>query len=260
MDLGAETLFRLDGRTALITGANSGIGEAVARLLAEAGADIAVAIQPGTDASRVIDHLQGLGRRAQVFEADLNDVPEIERMVQAATGWLGRLDILGNIAGVGLGGPILEMTARDWDLTLNINTRAVYFMAQAAARVMIPQGGGKIVNIASVNAFRGFPYGSLYNLSKAAVVSMTQTMAAEWAPDHILVNAIAPGWTETQMLAGMSPARAQWVLDHVPLGRRAQPSEIAAMVLFLASPASEYATGQTFAVDGGFLASALWGL
>ncbi len=259
MTASVETLFRLDGKKALITGANSGIGASTACLMAAAGADIAVAIQPGGDPTQTVDSIRRAGRRAEVFEADLSDISEIYRLVQQASDWLGGLHILGNIAGVGLGGPILDMTMRDWDLTMNINARAVYFAAQAAARIMRDQGGGKIINIASCNAYRGFTNGSLYNLSKAAVVSMTQTMATEWAPDHINVNAIAPGWTETAMLKGMPPKRAQWVLANVPLGRRALPDEIAPMALFLASAASDYATGQTFAVDGGFLAAGLWG-
>ena len=259
MTLSVEALFDLIGKKALITGANSGIGAATACLMATAGADIAVAIQPGTDPTQVIDTIRSTGQRAEVFEADLNDIGEINRLVKQASEWLGGLHILGNIAGVGLGGPILDMTALDWDLTMNVNARAVYFVAQAAARIMRDQGGGKIINMASCNAYRGFTNGSLYNLSKAAVVSMTQTMAAEWAPYHIYVNAIAPGWTETAMLQGMPPNRAQWVLANVPLGRRALPEEIAPMILFLASAASDYATGQTFVVDGGFLAAGLWG-
>ncbi|MCC7362396.1 MAG: SDR family oxidoreductase [Anaerolineales bacterium] len=252
-------MFRLEGKKALITGANTGIGEAIANLLAEAGADIAVAIQPGTDPSRVLGYIQGLGRRAKVFEADLNDIDAIHRLAEQANAWLGGLHILGNIAGIGVGGPILNMTLADWDKTLNINTRAVYFMAQAAARLMKDQGGGKIINIASVNAFRGFTDGSLYNLSKAAVVSMTQTMAAEWAPYHINVNAIAPGWIDTNMTMGMPDGRKKWVLDNVPMARRGQPSEIAPMALFLASAASDYVTGATHAVEGGFLNAGMWG-
>lgn len=254
-----DALFRLDGQKALITGANTGIGEAIAQLYAAAGADIAVAIQPGTDPSRVVAHIRGLGRRAEVFEADLNDVAQIHRLAAQANAWLGGLNILGNIAGIGVGGPILDMTPADWDKTLNINTRAVYFMAQAAARLMKDQGGGKIINIASVNAYRGFTDGSLYNLSKAAVVSMTQTMGAEWAPYHIQVNAIAPGWTDTNMTRGMPPGRTQWILDNVPMARRAQPDEIAPMALFLASRASDYVTGATHPVEGGFLNAGMWG-
>jgi len=252
-------MFSLEGKTALITGANTGIGEATANLFAEAGADIALAIQPGTDAQQVSTYVRGLGRRAEVFEADLTDIPQIHRLVAQAAEWLGSLHVLGNIAGIGVGGPIFDMTLEDWDRTLNINTRAVYFVAQAAARVMRDQGGGKIINIASVNAYRGFTDGSIYNLSKAAVVSMTQTMAAEWAPYHIGVNAIAPGWTDTQMTMGMPAGRKQWVLANVPMSRRAVPSEIAPMALFLACAASDYATGATFPVDGGFLNAGMWG-
>jgi len=218
-----------------------------------------VAIQPGTDPSRVVTAVRRLGRQAEVFEADLNDLAQIQQLAARAYDWLGGLHILGNIAGVGVGGPILNMTQDDWDHTLNINTRAVYFMAQAAARIMKAHGGGKIINIASVNAFRGFPGGSLYNLSKAAVVSMTQVMGAEWAPYHINVNAIAPGWTDTNMTARMPADRRQWVLENVPMARRAQPNEIAPMALFLACAASDYATGATFPVDGGYLNAGMWG-
>ncbi len=258
MSSSVENLFRLDGKKALITGANTGIGAATARLFAEAGADIAVAIQPGTDPGAVVGDIQKLGRRAEVFEADLYDLDQIQKLTDHANTWLGGLNILGNIAGIGVGGPILSMTLADWDKTLNINTRAVYFMAQASARLMKDQGGGKIINIASVNAYRGFTDGSLYNISKAAVVSMTQVMASEWAPFKINVNAIAPGWTDTNMTRGMAPARKQWVLDNVPMARRAQPDEIAPMALFLASSASDYVTGATHAVDGGYLNAGMW--
>lgn len=259
MSPSVETLFRLDGKKALITGANTGIGEATANLFAQAGADIAVAIQPGTDPSRVVAYIRSLGRRAEVFEADLNEVAQIQRLADQANGWLGGLNILGNIAGIGVGGPILDMTLEDWDRILNINSRAAFFMAQAAARLMKAQGGGKIINIASVNAYRGFTDGALYNLSKAAVVSMTQSMGAEWAPFHINVNAIAPGWTDTNMTRGMPPGRTQWIIDNVPMARRAQPNEIAPMALFLASSASDYVTGATHPVDGGYLNGGMWG-
>lgn len=254
-----ETLFRLDGKKALITGANAGIGETTARLFAEAGADIAIVVRPGSDPSHLVAHIRGLGRQAEVFEADLTDVDQIHTVVENANKLMGRLDILGNIAGIGVGGPILDMTLEDWDRTLSINTRSVYFMSQAAARLMKDQGGGKIINIASVNAYRGFTDGSLYNLSKAAVVSMTQSMASEWAMYNINVNAIAPGWTETKMINGMPAGRKKWILENVPMARRAQTPEIAPMALFLASPASDYVTGATHVVDGGFLNAGMWG-
>lgn len=254
-----DTLFRLDGKKALITGANSGIGEATARLFAEAGADIAIVVRPGSDPSQLVAHIRSLGRQADVFEADLTDVAQIQRVVENANQTMGGLNILGNIAGIGVGGPILDMTLEDWDRTLSINTRSVYFMAQAAARLMKDQGGGKIINIASVNAYRGFTDGSLYNLSKAAVVSMTQSMGAEWAIYNINVNAIAPGWTETKMINGMPAGRKNWILENVPMARRAQTPEIAPMALFLASPASDYVTGATHVIDGGFLNAGMWG-
>lgn len=254
-----KTLFRLDGKKALITGANSGIGEATARLFAEAGADIAVVVRPGSDPSQIVTHIRSFGRQAHIFEADLTDVTQIHRVVENANASMGGLNILGNIAGIGVGGPILDMTLEDWDRTLSINTRSVYFMAQAAACLMKDQGGGKIINIASVNAYRGFTDGSLYNLSKAAVVSMTQSMGAEWAIYNINVNAIAPGWTETKMINGMPAGRKNWILENVPMARRARTPEIAPMALFLASSASDYVTGATHVIDGGFLNAGMWG-
>lgn len=143
-----ETLFRLDGKKALITGARTGIGEAIARLFAEAGADTALVVRPGTDASQILAYISSPGRQADMFEADLTDVAQIHRVVENANETIGGLNILGNIAGIGVGGPILDMTLEDWDRTLSINTRSVYFMAQAAARLMKDQGGGKIINIA----------------------------------------------------------------------------------------------------------------
>jgi NAD(P)-dependent dehydrogenase (short-subunit alcohol dehydrogenase family) len=250
--------LRLDGRIALVTGASHGIGEGMALAFAEAGADLALAARSQPDLERVALRVRELGRRALVVPTDVADLGALQPLIDRTVGELGAIDVLANVAGVSFRKNILDCTLADWDYVLNIHLRSVYFISQAAVRVMQRQQRGKIINIASMNSYRGYQGLSLYGLAKAAVLQLTKTMAVEWAEHNIHVNAIAPGWIETPMLSTMAQSRKQWVLDHTPQHRMGSPEDIAALALYLASPASDFVTGQTYAVDGGFTAGHPW--
>jgi 2-deoxy-D-gluconate 3-dehydrogenase len=250
--------LRLDGRVALVTGASHGIGEAIALAYAEAGADVALAARSVDDLERVAGLVRERGRRALVAPADMGDLAVMTPLVERVTGALGRLDILAAVAGVTRRKAIVDATLDDWEAVVNVNLRGVYFMSQAAARVMLAQGHGKIIHIASMTSYRGFDGISLYGLTKTAILSLTRMQAVEWAPRNIQVNAIAPGWIDTPMTSSMAPARRRWVEEHVPQGKYGTPDDIAPMALYLASPAADYVTGQIFPVDGGFLAGNPW--
>jgi 2-dehydro-3-deoxy-D-gluconate 5-dehydrogenase len=250
--------MRLDGQVALVTGASHGIGEGIALAYAEAGADVALAARSRDDLERVAGLVRERGRRALVVPADMRDLAVMGPLVERTVAELGGLDILATIAGVTRRKPILEATLEDWEYVIDVNLRGVFFMAQAAARVMAAQQHGKILNIASMTSYRGFDGTSLYGLTKTAMISVTRTMAVEWAPANIQVNAIAPGWIDTPMTATMVPSRRKWVEDHVPQGKYGTPDDIAPLAVYLCSPAANYVTGQVVPVDGGFLAGNPW--
>lgn len=246
--------LRLDGKAVLVVGASRGIGAELALSFAEAGADVAVAGRTAPDLEEVAERIRQHGRRALAVKADVADLDSIREMVDEVADTFGRIDAAVNVAGVQRRMPVLEVQLEDWDYVMNTNLRGVYFTCQAVGQVMTRQGGGKIINIASMVSFRVFPDLSLYGISKAAVVYLTKTLAVEWAPYNIQVNGIAPGWIETAMVATMRPERRRWVEAHLPQGHFGVPHDLAALAVYLASPASNYVTGQVIAVDGGFMA------
>ena len=248
--------FKLDGKVAVVTGAGRGIGQAYALGLAEAGADVAaVDVIPMDETLAVI---RKLGRRAIGLKADLakgeREAPKIVAKVVKA---LGRLDILVNNAGIIRREPFTEHSAKNWNDVIAINLSTPFFLSQAAARQMAAQGqGGKIINIASMLSFQGGILVPGYAASKGGIKSLTMLMANELAKDGIRVNAIAPGYIAT---ANTAPIRAdrkrnQAILDRIPAGRWGTPDDLKGLCVFLASPASDYVTGATYACDGGWLA------
>jgi 2-deoxy-D-gluconate 3-dehydrogenase len=250
--------FSLAGKVALVTGASHGIGEGIAVGFAEAGADVALAARSVDDLERVAGLVRERGRRAIVIPSDVSKLDQVQAMVPATLAGLGRLDAFVNVAGNQRRRPILDVSPEDWDYIMDVQLRAAFFGAQAAGRHFCQQGGGKVVHIASMTSFRGFLDIALYGIAKTGVVGMTRYMAVEWAPHNVQVNAIAPGWIETPMTASMQPGRRKWVEDHVPQNKYGHTPDIADMAVYLCSAASDYVTGQTFPVDGGFLAGNPW--
>ncbi len=245
----------LTGRRALVTGAQQGIGRAIALALAEAGADLAVNyLDDAAAAEAVVEAVRGLGRRAVAIQADIGKPEHAGAMVMAADAALGGLEVLVNNAGVFPRVGFLEMTEADWDHVMHVNLKGGFFAAQAAVRAMRARGttGGSIINLAS-QAIRGSsPRGVHYAASKGGVVSMTRAMALELAPLGIRVNAIAPGLTDTaQPRYGSSETDLATMAAAIPVGRMAQPADIAGVAAFLASDLASYMTGQTVHVNGG---------
>ena len=248
--------FSLEGQTAVVTGSSRGLGSWMALALARAGADLAVTYlnSPG-EAEEVAAEIRALGRRALVVKLDAGDPDSINDLIGAVDREYGRLDVMVNNAGVNRMKPALDVTPEDFDWISGVNLRGVYFGCQAAAKLMIRRGGGRIINIASAVAFlvrRGVPI-SVYASTKAGVVMMTKALAVEWAEHNIRVNALAPGYFATPLTAARlsDPVFLKRVEDSTPLGRVGRAEDIMAAVLFLAGSGADFITGQTINVDGG---------
>lgn len=249
--------FHLTGKVALVTGASRGLGQAMATALAQAGADVAV-LDRTADCAETVSRIEAAGRRALTITADLSQtsVAGLNEIVGKVTAALGRLDILINNAGIIRRAPALEFSEQDWDSVIQINQRAVFFLSQAAARLMVAQGGGKIINIASMLSFQGGILVPSYTASKSAVMGLTRALANEWAAKGINVNAIAPGYMATENTAPIraDQTRSESILARIPAGRWGEPEDLMGAVVFLASSAANYLHGAILPVDGGWLA------
>ena len=247
-------LFSLRGKTALVTGANTGLGQAIAIALAAAGADIVAAGR--SDASDTGAAVRAAGRKFAFVPADWSSTEPVQRVIDAALGLNGRLDILVNNAGTIRRTDSVDVTEDDWDAVLNTNLKSLFFLSQAAARHMAAEGGGKIINIASLLSFQGGLRVAPYTASKSAVAGLTHALCNEWSPRGINVNAIAPGYFETNNTAALreDPVRNPAILARIPVGRWGEPSDLAGAAIFLASRASDYVHGIVLPVDGGWLA------
>ncbi|MQY26053.1 SDR family NAD(P)-dependent oxidoreductase [Nocardia aurantia] len=245
------SLFRLDGTVAIVTGGGSGLGAGISRSLAEAGADIVVAGRRRGPLDEVAAQVGALGRRCLVVPTDVTDPAECDALVQATTAAFGRVDVLINNAGVSHVAPASRELPADFRAVLDINLLGAYWMAQAASRVMPP--GSAIVNVSSMLGLIGsvLPQAA-YSASKAGLIGLTRDLAGQWSGRRgIRVNAVAPGFVETDMIAEMPPETLAEFLRGCPLGRPATLREVGAAVVFLAGRASSYITGSTIAVDGG---------
>lgn len=248
--------FRLDNRVALVTGASQGLGQGMALALAEAGADVALLDRCTSDETGAA--IDRLGRRSRQICCDLREasVAELQGLIDDLVAEWGRVDILLNNAGIIRRTPALEFSETDWDDVLHINLKAIFFLSQAVARVMVKQGGGKIINVASMLSFQGGINVPSYTAAKSGVAGLTRAMGNEWAKYGINVNAIAPGYMATANTAPIraDEARAQSILDRIPAGRWGTPADLGGAVVFLASPASDYVQASIVPVDGGWLA------
>lgn len=254
-------LFSLEGKCALVTGASSGIGRAIAVGLAGAGARVGI---NGTSRAKLEDSqrlINRIGATAEIFPVDLKEVDNCRQLVAEAHRLLGRIDILVNCAGTNRRNLIDRSTPEDFDFLMAVNLKSAYLLSQAVYPVMKAQGGGKIINIGSVTSFIGLGTVSIYGMTKAGLAHLTKSMAVEWAKDNIQVNCLAPGFIKTPLTSKEvfgNPHRAQWLLDRIPARRAGEPEDMVGVALLLASRASDYLTGQIIAVDGGFLAGGSW--
>ncbi|HOB52256.1 MAG TPA: 3-oxoacyl-ACP reductase family protein [Acidobacteriota bacterium] len=242
----------LSGRTALVTGASRGIGRAIARALAEAGADVLINYaRSAAAAQELAAELAALGRRAEVVAADVADPAAVEAMfARLAASW-GSLDILVNNAGVIRDNLVGGMDVADWDRVQSVNLRGAFLCTRAAAALMVPRHAGKIVNVASVSALRGGRGQTNYAAAKGGLLAFTRACAVELAPKGIQVNAVVPGMIATDMSARVRQRAGERLLQSIPAGRFGEPADVAPAVVFLASPAADYITGQAVGVDGG---------
>ncbi len=249
-------LFDLSGRAAIVTGGGSGIGRQMATGLAEAGANLVLCARKPERCEEAAAELErAVGVKAFGMRCDVRDPAEIQAVVERTKAELGRIDILLNNAGTSWGAPAEDHPLEGWQKVIDVNLTGVFLFAQAAGRVMIDQGGGKIVNVASVAAFGGAPPELMnavaYNASKGGVVSFSRDLATKWARYRINVNAIAPGWFPSDMNKALLDAQPDAYLEHIPLRRFGGPDDLKGAVVFLASQASDFVTGLVVVVDGG---------
>lgn len=254
--MNTNALFRLDGRIALVTGATSGLGAAMAEALAAAGADV---VGHGFDAppEETMAAVRAAGRRAAAVVGDLSRPETAKRLVEEAEAALGPVDVLVNNAGTIRRTPAAEHSDEEWDLVLAVNLSSPFRLAREVGRRLIARGArGKIVNVASLLSFQGGILVPSYTAAKGGLAQVTKAFANEWAPKGIQVNAIAPGYMATDNTAPLraDAARSRAILERIPAGRWGLPSDLAGAVVFLASPASDYVTGHVLVVDGGWLA------
>ena len=253
--------FSLEGKVALVTGGSRGIGKATAVGFAKAGADVALTSRNLPDLEVVADEIRKLGRKSLAVATHVGHIEQIQPLVDKVAAEFGKIDILVNNAGTNFFMPAIDMTERGWDAVMNLDLKCLFFLSQAVARVMKEHGGGKIINVSSTSGFKVQVPTGHYSIAKAGVIMATKVMALEWAQYNIRVNCIAPGAIETRLydaIFALLPeeegrAQKEQAAKRIPMGRVGEPEEIADAMLFLASDASSYMTGQTFAVDGGAL-------
>ncbi len=246
--------FVLQGKVALITGGGTGIGSGFTRGLAEAGADIAC-VYSRHEPTEMRDYVESLGRKFLGIHADVSDMEQLPKILEKVLDFYGHVDILVNNAGICPRGPVLEHTEQMWDSTIQINQKAVFFLSQLVAKQFVKQGGGKIINIASMLSYLGGFNSSAYAASKHAVMGMTRVMASEWGALGINVNAVAPGWIKTNLSAPLvaDPDRYNTVKSRIPMGDWGEPNVFKGIAVLLASDAGRYINGATIPVDGGYL-------
>jgi NAD(P)-dependent dehydrogenase (short-subunit alcohol dehydrogenase family) len=250
-------MFELTGKTAIVTGASRGIGKAIAKGFAKAGADLILVSRNLSALERVAKEIEDTGRKAHPMAVDIGNPEEIQSAIGTMMKIFPRIDILVNNAGIS---PILkkaeEMDLKAWEEILRVNLTGTFLFCQTVGKVMIQQGGGKIINMVSVGAVVGFPRQIAYCATKGGILQLTKVLAIEWARHNIQVNAIGPAYLETELTKGMRESKiiSENLLQRTPMGRFGKPEEIVGAAIYLASDTSSYVTGQTLFVDGGWLA------
>jgi NAD(P)-dependent dehydrogenase (short-subunit alcohol dehydrogenase family) len=251
--------FDLSGKVAIVTGASRGLGQTFARALARAGADLVITSRTLDSLKPFQQEVESIGRRAVPLALDVRDESSIRRMVSDAAKAYPRIDILVNNAGCNVRKKAVDVTWDDWNLILDTNLRGAFFVAQSVAKEMIPHGRGRIINIGSVTSVMGYAGLGPYGASRGGIRQLTMSLADDWGPHGITVNCLAPGWFKTEQNKVMyeDPEWVAYLIDRIPMRRPGKPGDLEGPVVFLASDASEYVTGQTLLVDGGISTGAL---
>jgi len=248
-----ENNFDLTGKVAVVTGASRGLGQYLGRALARAGADLIITSRRLEDLRLFQQEIEGLGRNVLPLELDLRSLESIQTAAAHALRHFEHIDVLVNNAGCNVRKPALDITWDDWNLVLDTNLRGTFFVAQAFARNMVERGNGRIINIGSVTSVFGYAGIGPYCASRGGIKQLTMSLADEWGPQGVTVNCLAPGWFKTKQNAVLyeNEKWVEYITDRIPLKRPGQPSDLDGAVVFLASDASAYITGQTLLVDGG---------
>ena len=257
--MSVHNFFDLTGRVALVTGSSRGLGQYMGRALARAGADLVITSRKIADLAPFQAEIEALGRKAFPVELDVRNYDSIQAAVKASIGHFGKIDILVNNAGLNVRKPAVDLTWDEWNLVLDTNLRGEFFVAQAVARdSMIPNGYGRIINIGSVTSVFGYAGLTPYSASRGGVKQMTMSLADDWGKHGVTVNCLAPGWFKTTQNAVLYENKEwlEYIIDRIPMRRPGAPQDLDGAVVFLASQASEYFTGQTLIVDGGITTGA----
>lgn len=259
MNQPSEKLFDLSGQVAVVTGTSRGLGQYLARALAKAGADLVITSRTLESLAEFKSEMEALGRRVVAIELDVRDESSIQRMAKEAQAAFGQIHILVNNAGCNVRKPALDVTWDDWNLVLETNLRGSFFVSQALAKGMIERGYGRIIHIGSVTSVFGYAGLAPYGASRGGIRQLTMSLADDWGKHGVTVNCLAPGWFRTEQNKVMyeDPEWVEYLVERIPLKRPGQPHDLDGAVVFLASEASRYVTGQTLLVDGGISTGAM---